>query len=137
MTALLAVAGSDAFRAATSLYGCMDLESLAADTHKFEAHYTDRLVGPLPEMRERYRERSPINHTATINVPVLLFQGLDDRVAPPSQSSAMRDALTARNVPVIYEAFAGEGHGFRKAATIARVLERELEFYRDVFGLTA
>ena len=85
----------------------------------------------------RYRERSPVNHGATIDVPVLLFQGLDDRVVPPNQAIAMRDALTARSVPVIYEAFEGEGHGFRKAETIVRVLERELEFYRDVFGLTA
>ncbi len=93
MTALLAVATSDVFRAAVSLYGVMELEALAADTHKFEARYTDGLVGPLPETLERYRERSPVNHVATIDVPVLLFQGLDDRVVPPNQATAMRDAL--------------------------------------------
>jgi dipeptidyl aminopeptidase/acylaminoacyl peptidase len=136
MTALLAVATSDVFRAAASLYGVMELEALAADTHKFEARYTDGLVGPLPETRERYRARSPVNHVATIDVPVILFQGLDDRVVPPSQAVAMRDALQARGVPVIYEAFEGEGHGFRKAETMQRVLEMELAFYRDVFGLT-
>lgn len=137
MTALLAVAGSDAFRAVTSVYGVMELEALAADTHKFEARYMDGLVGPLPAARERYRERSPVTHAGEIDVPVLIFQGLDDRIVPPNQAEAMRDALTARNVPVIYEAFAGEGHGFRRAETIVRVLERELEFYRDVFGLQA
>jgi dipeptidyl aminopeptidase/acylaminoacyl peptidase len=137
MTALLAVAASDVFRAVASSYGVMELESLAGDTHKFEARYTDGLVGPLPAMRERYRERSPVNQAATIDVPVILFQGLDDHVVPPSQASAMRDALTARGVRVIYESFAGEGHGFRKAATIRRVLETELAFYLDVFGLTA
>jgi dipeptidyl aminopeptidase/acylaminoacyl peptidase len=137
MTALLAVATSDVFRAAASLYGVMELEALAGDTHKFEARYTDGLVGPLPAMRERYRERSPVNHAATIDIPVILFQGLDDHVVPPSQAIAMRDALAARNVPVIYEAFAGEGHGFRKAETIRRVYEAELAFYLDVFGLTA
>jgi dipeptidyl aminopeptidase/acylaminoacyl peptidase len=137
MTALLAVATSHVFAAAVSLYGVMELEALAADTHKFEARYTDGLVGPLPATRDRYRERSPVNHVATIDVPVLLFQGLEDRVVPPNQATAMRDALIARNVPVVYEAFEGEGHGFRKAETIVRVLERELQFYRDVFGLTA
>ncbi len=137
MTALLAVATSDVFRAAASHYGVMELEALAGDTHKFEARYTDGLVGPLPEMRERYRERSPVHRVATIDVPVILFQGLDDHVVPPNQALAMRDALLARDVPVIYEAFAGEGHGFRKAETIRRVLEAELAFYRDVFGLTA
>jgi dipeptidyl aminopeptidase/acylaminoacyl peptidase len=78
-----------------------------------------------------------VNHCATIDVPVILFAGLDDRVVPPNQATAMRDALAARGVPVVYEAFAGEGHGFRKAETNRRVIERELAFYRDVFGLTA
>jgi dipeptidyl aminopeptidase/acylaminoacyl peptidase len=136
MTALLAVATSDVFRAAASLYGVMELESLAAETHKFEARYTDGLIGPLPETLARYRERSPVNHVDTIDVPVILFQGLDDRAVPPSQATGMRDALTARGVPVIYQAFEGEGHGFRKAETMTRVLEMELAFYRDVFGLT-
>jgi dipeptidyl aminopeptidase/acylaminoacyl peptidase len=137
MTALLALAQSRVFRAGASLYGVMELESLAADTHKFESRYTDGLVGPLPAMRERYRERSPLTHAGAIDAPVILFQGLDDRVVPPSQATAMRDALAARNVPVSYEAFAGEGHGFRKAETIERVLASELAFYRDAFGLTA
>jgi dipeptidyl aminopeptidase/acylaminoacyl peptidase len=137
MTALLAVATSDVFHAAASLYGVMELEALAADTHKFEARYTDGLIGPLPETRQRYVDRSPVNHVATIDAPVLLLQGLDDRVVPPDQATTMRDALTARGVKVVYEAFAGEGHGFRKAETIRRVLEMELAFYRDVFGLTA
>lgn len=137
MTALLAVATSDLFRAAGSWFGVMELESLAADTHKFESRYIDGLVGPLPEARDRYRERSPVNHVDTMQVPVILFQGLDDRIVPPNQALAMRDALAARGVPVVYEAFEGEGHGFRKAETIERVYERELEFYRDVFGLSA
>ena len=136
-TALLAVATSDVFHAAASLYGVMELEALAADTHKFEARYTDGLIGPLPETRQRYVDRSPVNHVPTIDAPVLLLQGLDDRVVPPDQATTMRDALTARGVKVVYEAFAGEGHGFRKAETIRRVLEVELAFYRDVFGLTA
>jgi dipeptidyl aminopeptidase/acylaminoacyl peptidase len=136
MTALLAVATSDTFAAATSLYGVMDLTALAAETHKFEARYTDGLIGPLPEAEEIYRERSPIAHTATIDVPVLLLQGLDDRVVPPDQATSMRDALLARGVRVVYEAFAGEGHGFRQAETVRRVLDLELDFYRDVMQLS-
>ncbi len=135
MTALLAVAQSDVFAAAGSAFGVMELEALAADTHKFESRYTDGLVGPLPEARERYRERSPLTHAGRINVPVILFQGLDDRVVPPSQAEAMRGALEARGVRVAYHTFAGEGHGFRQAATQRTVLEAELAFYRDVFGI--
>jgi dienelactone hydrolase len=137
MTALLAAATSTVFRAVVSLYGVMDLETLAADTHKLEARYMDGLIGPLPQTRERYRERSPIAHAAQIDVPVLLFQGLEDHVVPPSQAEAMRDALAARNVPVTYVALEGEGHGFRKADTLRRVLAEELAFYRAAFGLPA
>ncbi len=109
MTALLAVATSDVFAAAVSSYGVMELEALAADTHKFEARYTDGLVRSVTEMRERYRDPFARDHVATIDVPVLLFQGLEVRVVPPDQATTMRDALIARNVPVVYEAFAGEG----------------------------
>jgi dipeptidyl aminopeptidase/acylaminoacyl peptidase len=136
MTALLAVATSNAFGAAVSRYGVMDLHAIAADTHKFESRYTDGLVGPLPQAADAYRARSPISHVATIDVPVLVLQGLDDRVVPPDQATRMRDALAARGVRVVYEAFAGEGHGFRRAETIRRALELELDFYRDVFGLS-
>jgi dipeptidyl aminopeptidase/acylaminoacyl peptidase len=135
MTALLALARSDRFRTATSLYGVMDLASICVDSHKFELRYTDGLVGPLPEAAAIYRERSPLTYADTIAVPVLLLQGLDDRVVPPDQATAMRDALAARGVPVRYHAFAGEGHGFRRAETIRRALELELELYLDVFGL--
>jgi dipeptidyl aminopeptidase/acylaminoacyl peptidase len=114
----------------------MELETLAADTHKFESRYTDWLVGPLPAARERYHERSPLTHAGAIAAPVILFQGLDDRVVPPGQAVAMRDALLARGIPVTYVAFEGEGHGFRKAETMQRVLADELAFYRDAFGLT-
>jgi dipeptidyl aminopeptidase/acylaminoacyl peptidase len=135
MTALLALETSNVFRAATSLYGVMDLIAITVDSHKFELHYTDGLVGPLPEAEALYRERSPIAHVDAIDAPVLLLQGLDDRVVPPDQATSMRDALLARGVRVIYEAFAGEGHGFRRAETVRRVLQLELDFYRDVFAL--
>jgi dienelactone hydrolase len=137
MTTLLAVAQSDVFSAAGSLYGVMELEALAAGTHKFEARYTDGMVGPLPQARERYRERSPLTHAGSVNVPVILFAGLDDHVVPPSQAEGMRAALEARGVRVEYHAFAGEGHGFRQAATLRTVLETELAFYRDVFGIAS
>jgi dipeptidyl aminopeptidase/acylaminoacyl peptidase len=136
MTALLAVATSDVFRAATSLYGVMDVLLLAAETHKFEARYVDRLIGPLPDASERYRERSPIAHVGTIDADVLLLQGLDDKVVPPDQATSMRDALAARGVRVVFEAFADEGHGFRRAATRERVAALELEFYRTAFART-
>ncbi|WP_206673442.1 prolyl oligopeptidase family serine peptidase [Pseudactinotalea terrae] len=133
-TTLAALAFTDTFAAGTSKYGIGDLAALAAQTHKFEARYLDRLVGPYPEAEAVYTERSPLHHVERITAPVLLQQGSEDRVVPPSQSSGMAEALRARDVPVAYVEFAGEGHGFRGAEAITRALETELAFYGQVLG---
>ena len=133
-TTLAALAFTDVFAAGISFFGVGDLETLARDTHKFESRYLDRLVGSLPEAAARYRERSPINALDRIGCPVLVLQGLDDRVVPPSQAEAIVAALEANAIPHAYLAFAGEGHGFRGAAAQRRSLEAELSFLGQVFG---
>ena len=122
------------FTAGASYYGVSDLEALARDTHKFESRYLDRLVGPYPARAEVYRERSPIHFADRLGCPLILFQGLEDKVVPPNQSAMMADAVRAKGLPVAYLAFDGEQHGFRRAETIARCLEAELDFYGRVFG---
>ncbi len=108
--------------------------TLARDTHKFESRYLDRLIGPLPEAADVYRERSPINHVEGLDCPVIFLQGDEDRVVPLNQAEAMVDALDARGIPVAYVLFEGEGHGFRKAENVCRALESELAFYGRIFG---
>jgi dipeptidyl aminopeptidase/acylaminoacyl peptidase len=133
-TALAALTFRDTFSAGASLYGIGDLMTLAEDTHKFESRYLDRLIGPLPEMEALYRERSPINHVAGLNCPVIFLQGSEDKVVPPNQAEAMVAALDEKNIPVAYVLFEGEGHGFRKGENVCRALEAELAFYGKVFG---
>ena len=106
------------FRAAICRYGVSDLMTLAADTHRFEAHYLDTLVGRLPEHRERYRERSPLHWADRIQDPVALFQGAEDTVVPQSQSDRMVDSLARRGIPHLYRVYPGEGHGWRRSETI-------------------
>jgi dipeptidyl aminopeptidase/acylaminoacyl peptidase len=132
-TTLLALALRDDFAAGTSFYGVADLVTFHEDTHKFESHYDEYLVGPWPDAIELYRERSPINHADAISRPLLLLQGLDDKVVPPSQAEQIVDALAARGVPYAYIAFEGEGHGFRKAENSKRALEVHLSFLAQVF----
>ncbi len=122
------------FKAGASYYGISDIEVLAHDTHKFEARYLDRLVGPYPAARDEYRARSPIHFVDRLACPIILFQGLEDRVVPPNQSAMMADAARAKGLPVAYLTFEGEQHGFRRAETIIRSLEAELYFYGVVFG---
>jgi dipeptidyl aminopeptidase/acylaminoacyl peptidase len=126
----------DVFSAGAGYYGVSDLEALAQDTHKFESRYLDSLVGPYPEMRGRYRARSPIHVVERLSCALILFQGLEDKVVPPNQSQMMADAVRAKGRPVAYLTFEGEQHGFRQADTIVRSLEAELYFYGAVFGFT-
>jgi dipeptidyl aminopeptidase/acylaminoacyl peptidase len=135
-TTLAALAFTSVFSAGASHYGVADLELLARDTHKFESRYLDGLVGPWPEATSEYQRRSPIHHVDQITSPLILFQGLDDKVVPPAQSELMYRALRDQGVPVAYLAFAGEQHGFRKADTLITVMTAELEFYGRVFGFT-
>ncbi|OJU41925.1 MAG: S9 family peptidase [Microbacterium sp. 69-10] len=135
-TVLCALVRGGAFGAGISRYGVADLRMLASDTHDFEKFYLNGLVGPLPETEDVYIERSPLSHAERIDVPVLLLQGADDKVVPPSQSEAIRDALAARGIPHEYLLFEGEGHGFRRAETIVTALEAELRFLGETFGFS-
>ncbi len=135
-TTLAALAFREVFAAGISWFGIGDLESLSSGSHKFESRYNDWLVGPYPESSALYRERSPVLHLEGIACPVLLLQGLDDKVVPPNQAEAMVAALTAKGIPHRYLAFEGEGHGFRGATAIRASLEAELSFLGAVFGFT-
>jgi dipeptidyl aminopeptidase/acylaminoacyl peptidase len=133
-TTLVGLTMYDFFAAGASYFGLADLETWVKDTHKFESRYLDRLVGPYPEMKKRYRQRSPVNFAHQIKCPMILFQGLEDKVVPPSQAEVMVQALEEKKLPYAYLAFEGEQHGFRKAETIKRAAEAELYFYSRVFG---
>jgi dipeptidyl aminopeptidase/acylaminoacyl peptidase len=133
-TTLAALAFRDVFRAGVSYFGIGNLEAFVTETHKFESRYLDRLVGRYPAERERYLARSPVFHADGFSCPVLVLQGLDDRVVPPSEAERIVAALAAKGIPHVYLAFEGEDHGFRQAANIVRAVQAELAFYGGVFG---
>jgi dipeptidyl aminopeptidase/acylaminoacyl peptidase len=133
-TTLAALTFGDTFKAGASYFGISDLEALAENTHKFESRYLDSLIGPYPEQRDVYLERSPVHHTERLSCPMILFQGLDDMVVPPDQAMLMYEAVKAKGLPVALVTFEGEDHGFRKAQTIKRTYDAELFFYAEVFG---
>jgi dipeptidyl aminopeptidase/acylaminoacyl peptidase len=133
-TTLAALTFYDVFQAGASHYGIGDLEALALETHKFESRYLDRLIGPYPERRDLYQARSPIHFTERLSSPLILFQGLEDKVVPPKQAEQMFEAVRRKGLPVAYVPFPGEQHGFRRAETIQRALDGELYFYSRVFN---
>jgi dipeptidyl aminopeptidase/acylaminoacyl peptidase len=133
-TTLAALTFRDVFKAGASYYGISDIELLEQDCHKFESRYNDSLIGPYPERKDLYRARSPIHFTDRLSCPIILFQGLDDKVVPPNQAEMMFEAAVRKGLRVAYVAFEGEQHGFRKAENIKRSLDGELYFYSKVFG---
>ena len=135
-TTLSALTFRDVFAAGASHYGVSDCEALAQETHKFESHYLDTLIGPYPDKRFLYWQRSPIHHTERLSCPVIFFQGLDDKIVPPNQAEKMLAALRDKGIPVAYVPFEGEQHGFRKSENIQRALEAEIFFLSRIFGFT-
>jgi dipeptidyl aminopeptidase/acylaminoacyl peptidase len=133
-TTLACLAFTEVFRAGASHYGISDLALMVRDTHKFESRYLDRLVGRYPEDEAIYRARSPIFHLDKFNEPVILLQGLEDKVVPPNQAELVLESLRKRGVPVAYVPFAGEQHGFRRGENIIRAQEAELYFYSRVLS---
>jgi dipeptidyl aminopeptidase/acylaminoacyl peptidase len=133
-TVLRALTSTDFFKAGASHFGISDLEVFHQDTHKFESMYDQSLVGPWPEARAVYRERSAIHSVDRITAPVILFQGLEDKIVPPNQAELIVAALKRKKLPVAYVAFEGEQHGFRIAKNIKRSIDGELYFYSRVFG---
>jgi dipeptidyl aminopeptidase/acylaminoacyl peptidase len=124
----------EAFAAGVSFFGVADAEALARYTHKFESRYLDSMIGPYPERADLYRARSPVHFADRLERPLLVLQGLDDKVVLPAQAEMMVDALERKGIPYAYIAFEGEGHGFRKEANIVRAIEATLSFVGQVFG---
>ena len=134
-TVLTALASTNVFACGTSYFGVTDLMRFVVDTHDFESHYIDGLVGPWPAAQDEYITRSPIRRTTDINVPVAVMQGDRDPIVPPSQAQEFVDTLELAGVEYIYRLYKGESHGFVRAETIIDSLESEFGFYVDVFGI--
>ena len=128
LTVLNALIGCDIFKAGSVAYGVTDLIKLAEITHKFELHYLDTLIGKLPEACDKYNELSPINNFNKINCPVIFFQGDQDMVVPIEQTKSIYEALRSKGLEVELVVFEGEGHGFRQAENIEKMVKLEYNF---------
>jgi dipeptidyl aminopeptidase/acylaminoacyl peptidase len=135
-TVLNALVHSDVFAAGADYFGVAELSMLATDTHDFESRYLDSMIGPYPHRKDLYDQRSPLTHAEELNTPLIIFQGTDDKVVPPSQSEAFRDVCARKGIKHKYFAFEGEGHGFVKAESIITSLEESLIFFGEAGGFS-
>ena len=131
LTCLTTLCQPSPFTAGVCYYGISDLEKMTKQTHRFEAHYLDRLVGPYPEKKELYHKRSPLFMDIKTKPSILFFQGKLDLVTPPEQTLLFYEKLKTKGAEVECMIFEKEGHGFRNGETISFCLEKELAFYKQ------
>ncbi len=131
-TALGAIAARPELLAAAIVsYPVTDLSDLAERSHRFERHYTDSLVGPLPGASSLYDQRSPLNFAEQLNhTPLLVMHGDTDPVVPVEQSRTFVDRCLEAGGDVELVVYDGEGHGFRKP-------ENQLDEYRRMHRFLA
>ncbi|MEV7234774.1 prolyl oligopeptidase family serine peptidase [Streptomyces sp. NPDC051020] len=135
-TTAASLTSTDVYACGTVSYPILDLTGWGTDeTHDFESQYLESLIGPLAEVPDRYRARSPINRSDELTTPFLLLQGMDDVICPPVQCERFLTAIEGRGIPHAYLTFEGESHGFRRADTLIAALEAELSLYAQTFGI--
>jgi dipeptidyl aminopeptidase/acylaminoacyl peptidase len=132
-TVLLSLTKRDFYNAGASHFGIGDLELFVKETHKFESHYVDTLIGPYLERADMYRDRSAVYFADNLKCPVILFQGLEDRIVPPSQAEEFVAVCKKKKLPYAYVVFEGEQHGFRQEGNIRRSIEGEMYFLSQIF----
>jgi dipeptidyl aminopeptidase/acylaminoacyl peptidase len=108
---LNALVGESPISAGIALYPVSDLAGLAEHTHRFEAHYTDGLVGPPGS--PALSANSPISRASEISGHLLVMHGTEDPVVPIEHSRRLVAALDPARVDARFVEIDGEGHGFR------------------------
>jgi dipeptidyl aminopeptidase/acylaminoacyl peptidase len=119
------------FKAGICRYGVSNLFTLEMDTHKFESHYNESLVGKLPQAAERFHAWSPVFHASRIQDALAIFQGSEDNVVPPDQSEDIVKILATNGIPHLYRLYEGKRHGFRKSENIADYLQQTERFLQQ------
>ena len=136
-TTINALTFHNRFAVGATYYGIADLSVFIDDTHKFESRYLDSLIGKYPEEKEKYYNRSAINFTDQLSCPMIIFQGTEDKIVPPSQAEIMAEGLRDKKIPFALIMYEGEQHGFRQSKNIKSSLESELYFYSKVLNFEA
>ena len=129
-TALGCLLSTDIFNIGACKYAVTDLLSMANSTHRFEEFYLDYLIGNIETDFINYKTRSPINNVNKINVPLILFHGLKDKVVSFKDSNAIKNKLSKREIPVEIHLFDQEGHGFKDGKIKVQVLKDTEAFFR-------
>jgi dipeptidyl aminopeptidase/acylaminoacyl peptidase len=94
-----------------ALFPPTDMLSLANGNSLIE-FLLSRLVGDPQRDKSMYLDSSPINFISSSSVPTAFFHGDEDEVVSISQSYLLEEKLKENGVPMLFEVYPGQGHGF-------------------------
>lgn len=120
--------------AGVALFPLAHIYDAVVGSHRFERHYEEGLIGPLPESGALWRERSPITHVEKVRAPILMFHGTADKAVPYQQSVDFAEAVRRRGGTAELVSYEGEGHGFAKESNRRDMMER-MERFLDKYVL--
>ncbi len=130
----------DYFKAGASYYGIGNLVTLAEATHKFEKFYVDRLIGESfsaessQQQSSNFYTRSPINKIGQLKSAMIVFQGLLDKVVPPTVAQELVGVLQQQQQAFEYVEYEDEAHGFKQLSNNIDAWARELAFYQRILS---
>ncbi len=78
---------------------------------------------------EMYLSESPVFNANTMNTPLLLFHGTDDKVVQWEHSFGFYSILRYLKKPVVFLSYPGEGHGLRKESNRLDIQKRLKDYF--------
>jgi dipeptidyl aminopeptidase/acylaminoacyl peptidase len=112
------------FAAGVALYGVSDYVNFRHQTDRLARYLFDAELGPINENYDLWVQRSPVTHAAQTEGPMLVLHGDADKRVPPEQGEVMVRALEKAGKTVEHHVYEGEGHGWRKVATVRDYINR-------------
>ena len=135
LTALNCLLYDSIFTAAICKYPVIDLQDMHYNTHRFEKHYLNSLVGNYEKNYDDYINRSPITHINKIKKPILLFHGKKDTVISYKQTLKIQELLIQNNQSSEVIFFENEGHGFKNIENKEVVIQKSQKFLKNVLNI--
>ncbi|HEY7034091.1 MAG TPA: S9 family peptidase [Thermomicrobiales bacterium] len=114
----------DYWAAAVDIVGPSNLVTFAKAVPPTWRRFMADWVGDPETEADFLTSRSPITYVDQIKAPLFVIQGANDPRVVQSESDQIVERLRARGVPVKYDVYDDEGHGFTKRAN-------ELKAFRD------
>jgi dipeptidyl aminopeptidase/acylaminoacyl peptidase len=125
---------SGVYRCAVSVAGISDLRRFRkwtiANQMGWSQRYWDRFMGTADQNDPSLLAISPIEHVATVTVPVLLIHGRDDTVVPYEQSDVMQSALQRAGKSVTLVTMKHEDHWLSRGETRLQMLKATVDFLK-------